>query len=144
VAALETSWLDILTRYVVPPILGGAGGLITIWANWGIEKRKQRLQRHRELVTGWRLELIPMIGQPQDPPVGWAGERQRAVLSSPYYASLRPHLSASAIQQIEDPVMKIFIRTDPKTRPTHDWNHHFPLKIFVDEIARIEKRWKLV
>jgi hypothetical protein len=143
-AAVETSWLDILTRYVLPPILGGAGGLITIWANWGIEKRKQRLQRRRELITGWRLELIPMIGQPQDPPVVWAGERQRAVLSSPYYASLRPHLSKSALQQIEDPVMRIFVRSDRTARPTHDWNHHFPLKIFVDEIARIEKRWKLV
>jgi hypothetical protein len=143
-AAVETSWLDILTRYVVPPILGGAGGLITIWANWGIEKRKQRLQRHRELVTGWRMELIPMIRQPQNQPVVWAGERQRAVLSSPFYASLRPHLSESAIQEIEDPVMRIFARPNPTARPTHDWNHHFPLKIFVDEIARIEKRWKLV
>jgi hypothetical protein len=127
--AVETSWLDILTRYVLPPILGGAGGLITIWANWGIEKRKQRLQRRRELITGWRLELIPMIGQPQDPPVVWAGERQRAVLSSPYYASLRPHLAKSALQQIEDPVMRIFVRSDRTARPTHDWNHHFPLKL---------------
>jgi hypothetical protein len=144
-AAPETSWLDILTRYVLPPILGGAGGLITIWANWGIEKRKQRLQRRRELVTGWRMTLMPMIGQPQDPPTVWAGERQRAVMSSPYYASLRPHLSASAIQQIEDPVMRLFIRSsDPTKRPTHDWNHHFPLKVFVDEIGRIEKKWKLV
>jgi hypothetical protein len=137
-AAVETSLLDILTRCVVPPILGGAGGLITICANWGIEKRKQLLQRHRELITGWRMELIPMIAQPQDQPVVWAGERQRAVLSS------RPHLSESAIQEIEDPVMRIFARTNPTARPTHDWNHHFPLKIFVDGIARIEKRWKLV
>src|ERR1700738_3813494 len=126
-AAPETSWLDILTRYVLPPILGGAGGLITIWANWGIEKHKQRLQRHRQLVTGWRMKLIPMIGQPQEPPMVWAGERQRAVMSSPYYASLRPHLSASAIKEIEDPMMRIFVRTtNPTARPTHDWNHHFP------------------
>ena len=143
-AAIETSWLDILTRYVLPPILGGAGGLITIWANWGIEKRKQRLERHRELVTGWRMTLIPMIGQSQDPPVVWAGERQRAVMTSPYYASLRPHLSPAAIQKIEDPVIKIFIQADKSARKTNDWNHHFPLKIFIDEIGRIEKKWKLV
>jgi hypothetical protein len=143
--ALETSWLDVLTRYVLPPILGGAGGLITIWANWGIEKRKQRLQRRRELITGWRLELIPMVAQAQDLTVVWAGDRQRAVMSSPYYASLRPHLSKDALRQIEDPAIKIFVRpTNSTTMPTHDWYHHFPLKIFVDEIARIEKQWKLV
>jgi hypothetical protein len=143
-AAPETSWLDIFTRYVLPPILGGAGGFISIWANWGIEKRKQRLQRRRELITGWRMTLIPMIGQSQDPPMIWAGERQRAVMTSPYYASLRPHLSANAIKQIEDPAIKIFIRANPKAIPTNDWNHHFPLKVFVDEIGRIEKEWKLV
>jgi hypothetical protein len=143
-AALEASALDIITRYVLPPILGGAGGLITIWANWGIEKRKQRLERQRELITGWRMTLIPMIGQPQDPAMVWAGERQRAVMTSPFYASLRPHLSESAIAQIENPVIRIFVRMDPKAVPTNDWNHHFPLKIFVDEIGRIERKWRLV
>ena len=62
----EATWLDILTRFVLPPLLGGVGGLVTIWANWGIEKRKQRLQRQRELITGWRLELIPMVASSQD------------------------------------------------------------------------------
>ena len=141
-AAPETSWLDILTRYVLPPILGGAGGFTTIWANWGIEKRKQRLQRRRELITGWRMTLIPMIGQTQEDPMVWAGERQRAVMASPYYASLRPHLSAEAIKQIEDPMTIIFAPADERAR--NDWTHHFPLKIFVDEIGRIEKEWKLV
>ena len=141
-AAPETSWLDIFTRYVLPPILGGAGGFISIWANWGIEKRKQRLQRQRELITGWRMTLIPMIGQKQERPMVWAGERQRAVMASPYYASLRPHLSAEAIKQIEDPMTIIFAPADE--RATNDWTHHFPLKIFVDEIGRIEKEWKLV
>jgi len=85
-----------------------------------------------------------MIAQPQQGSMVWAGERQRAVMASPYYASLRPHLSASAIEQIEDPTIKIFVRADPKAKRTHDWSHHFPLKIFVDEIGRIEKGWKLV
>jgi hypothetical protein len=70
-AAPETSWLDILTRYVLPPILGGAGGLITIGANWGIEKRKQRLQRRRELVTGWRMEPFRWWDSPKTRP--WFG-----------------------------------------------------------------------
>jgi hypothetical protein len=90
------------------------------------------------------MTLIPMIGQPQNPPVIWAGERQRAVMSSPYYASLRPHLSANAIEKIEDPAIKLFEHVDKTKKQTHDWNHHFPLTIYIDEIDRIEKKWNLV
>jgi hypothetical protein len=120
------------------------GGLLTSYAQWGFEKKKQILARRRELVTGWRMTLIPMVGQYQDMPVVWAGRRQRAVMSSPYYASLRPHLSEGAIKQIEDPTIKLFVRTSSTPIPTNDWNHHFPLKVFIDEIDRIEKKWKLV
>jgi hypothetical protein len=133
---------DILTKYVLPSVLGGIGGLVATYFNWGIEKKKQRLQRKRELVTGWRMELIPLIGQPNDPAIIRAGERQRKVMSSPYYASLRPHLSSQAITEIENGTVRVFVHTGgPRI---NDWNHHFPLKIFVEEIARIEREWKLV
>jgi hypothetical protein len=90
------------------------------------------------------MTLIPMIGQPQNPPAIWADECQRAVMSSPYYASLRPHLSANAIEQIEDPTIRVFLHVDRTKKRTNDWNHQFPLKVFIDEIDRIEKKWKLV
>ncbi len=135
-------WIDVGTKYLVPAVLGGLGGLVTTYFNWGVEKKKQRLQRQRELITGWRMELIPMIAQPSDPAMIWAGERQRKVMSSPYYASLRPHLSNEAIADIENATIRIFVQTGASH--TNDWNHHFPLKIFVEEIARIEKKWNLV
>jgi hypothetical protein len=122
------------------PLLGFIfGSLLTSYVQWGFEKKKQILLRRRELITGWRMTLIPMIAQPQNLPVIWAGERQRAVMSSPYYASLRPHLSANAIEKIEDPMMKVFLHVDKTKMQAHDWNHQFPLKIFIDEIDRIEK-----
>lgn len=136
---MESSWLDIVTRFVLPPILGGAGGLITIWANWGIEKRRQRLQRRRELVTGWRMNLLPTL---EGASVLWTGERKQKLLSSPYYASLRPHLSIGAIKRIEHDHIKIVIsRTGG---PENSWLYHFPLNLIVEEIARIEKKWRLV
>jgi hypothetical protein len=46
--AIESSFLDIFTRYVLPPILGGGAGLFTVYANWGIEKRRQRLSQRKE------------------------------------------------------------------------------------------------
>jgi hypothetical protein len=89
--------MDILSRYVVPPILGGAAGLFSPWAAWEIEKRRQKLDRHRQLVTGWRMELIPMF---QDRQRDWS-DLKEAVTASPYYASLRPHLSAKAVEMVE-------------------------------------------
>jgi hypothetical protein len=137
---------EVLTKYVLPPILGGIAGLSAAFFNWGIEKRRQRLQSQRELVTDWRMNLIPMIAQPENKPMVWAGERQRKVISSPYYASLRPHLSHEAIAKIEDGRINIFVDRGHHTpdTPKNDWNYHFPLKIFVEEIARVEREWKLV
>jgi hypothetical protein len=63
-------------------------------------------------------------------------------MSSPCCASLRPHLSVNAIEKIEDPTIKLFVQVDKTKKRTHDWNHHFPLKIFIDEIDRIERQWK--
>ena len=52
-------------------------------------------------------------------------------------------MPVAAIKEIEDPMIKVFVRT--KAQPSsHDWNHHYPLRIFVEEIARIERKWKLV
>jgi hypothetical protein len=120
-------WIDVAARYVVPPILGGIAGLFSPWANWGIEKRRQKLTRQRELVTGWRLELIPMFS---DREKDWL-EVRPALTVSPYYASLRPHLSKEAVKMIEVE-RTAFAGTDVF------------LRLFTNEIARIEKKWKLV
>lgn len=137
-------WLEI-GKIVASAIGGGAvGSLVTQWSGWGIEKRKQRLQRRRELITGWRLELLPLIASSHDTPEIWIGPRQTKVLSSPFYASLRPHLSEAAVKEIEDPQVRLVLRR-PGAPPSGDhWSYQFPLKIFVDEIARIERYWNLV
>jgi hypothetical protein len=135
---------DIVVQYVLPSALGVAAGLFSPWAAWGIEKEKQRIQRRRELVTGWRLELLPIVASSQDSPEIWAGAKQAKVLSSPFYASLRPHLSDEAVKEIEDPKIRLVLNlTGAPPRGDH-WAYQFPLKIFIDEIARIEREWKLV
>ena len=135
---------DIVLQYVLPSALGVVAGLFSPWANWGIEKRKQRLQRRRELIAGWRLELIPMVASSQDSPEIWAGPKQAKVLSSPLYASLRPHLSKEAIKKIEDPTMGLVLNRGGAPPSESHLAYRFPLKIFIDEIARIEREWNLV
>jgi len=136
---------DIVLQYVLPFALGVAVGLFSPWVYWGFQKRKQRLQRRRELVTGWRLELIPMVASSsQDLPEIWAGPKQAKVLSSSIYASLRPHLSKEAIKKIEDPTMGLVLNRGGVPPSESYLAYRFPLKIFIDEIARIEREWNLV
>ncbi|TKV73294.1 hypothetical protein FDV58_37710 [Bradyrhizobium elkanii] len=120
-------YLDIVARYVVPPILGGIAGLFSPWANWGIEKRRQQLARRRELVTGWRLELIPMLS---DRGKDWSDVKP-LMTASPYFASLEPHLSPKAREMIHAQ-RTIYVGEDVF------------LKLLTSEIGRIERKWKLV
>jgi hypothetical protein len=135
---------ETVLQYVLPFALGVAVGLFSPWAYWGIEKRKKRLQRRRELVTGWRLEIIPMVASSQDLLEIWAGPKQAKVLTSPSYASLRPHLSKEAIKKIEDPTMGLVLNRGGALPSESHLAYRFPLKIFIDEIARIEREWDLV
>jgi hypothetical protein len=123
------------------PLIGFLfGSFLTSHVQWGFEKKKQILQRRRELVTGWRMNLLPLV---EGREVLWVGEGKTKLLSSPYYASLRPHLSTDAIKRIERDHLKLVVHLD-RTKPTNDWAFHFPLNLLVEEIGRIEKQWKLV
>jgi hypothetical protein len=137
------TWADVLPyiKELGGPLLGFIfGGLSTSYVQWGFEKKKQILLRHRELVTGWRMNLLPLA---EGREVLWTGERKTKLLSSPYYGSLRPHLSEDAIKKLERDHLKIVIHLD-KTKPSNDWAYHFPLNLLVEEIGRIEHKWKLV
>ena len=121
----EVDWFDLITRFVLPPILGGVGGLIVIWTQWGIEKRRQRLRRRTELILSWRFTLLPLINRSEP---NWVDHRAE-VLTSPEYASLRSHLRRRTRKRFE------------AERKMTDGDR---TNMIVHEIARIERQWKLV
>jgi len=41
------NWTAIISNVVIPAIVGGLAGLLSPWANWFIEKQRQRLQRRQ-------------------------------------------------------------------------------------------------
>jgi hypothetical protein len=90
---------DVLSRFIVPPLLGGAGVLISVYANWGIEQQRQRLARRRELVTGWRMNLVPLLHRLST--ASNPGQIHDLLLASPYYGSLRPHLRKEVQERLE-------------------------------------------
>jgi len=122
--AIESSFLDILTRSVLPPVLGGGAGFFTVYANWGIEKRRQRLAQRKEHIASWRKELLPLV----PPNTGWHGELAFQAMASPAFASLEPHLSPELLTKMRD---------EPTVRIGGD----FPRRDLITEIGRLEKRW---
>lgn len=54
-----------MSDQVLAALVGGVAGLITgavsslvaPWVNWGVEKRRLRFQRRRDLVSEWRAGL---------------------------------------------------------------------------------------
>ncbi|WP_028136326.1 hypothetical protein [Bradyrhizobium japonicum] len=128
----EATWLDIFTRYVIPPLLGGAGGILTVYGQWGIEKRRQRLQARRDLVNAWRKDLIPLLTS-YPATRGGGGENKYAFMDHESYSSLRPHLRPDLRTELENTVVHVNVGGPA-----------FPRQAIMDEIARIERKWRLL
>jgi hypothetical protein len=126
-AAIESSFLDILTRYILPPVLGGGAGFFTVYANWGIEKRRQRLAQRKEHIASWRNALLPLL----PPNTGWSGVMTSQFMASPAFASLEPHLSPELLKKMRAE-RTVYVGGD------------FPRRDLIAEIGRLEKRWGLV
>jgi len=129
---VETTWLDIFTRYVIPPLLGGAGGIITICGQWGIEKRRQKLQARHDLVSAWRKTLVPLLNAQPETTVA-DGTYRYAFMYDENYASLRPHLRPEVVKQLEGQTIHMVLGGPA-----------FPRTLIFEEIACIEKKWNLV
>jgi hypothetical protein len=117
---------DFVGKYILPAVIGAGTGLFSPWANWGIEKRRQKLAYRRQLVADWRSKLIPLVG----PGADWAGTRND-LLNAPEFASLKPHLKRE-------------IATALQARRVRILGNDFPLSEITSEIARIERKWGLV
>lgn len=123
------TWLEILTQFILPPLLGGAGGITTVWMAWDVEKRRARLARRAQLVDTWRDDLIgkfdAMAAEDRDDGLDFA------FLRWPVYASLRPHLTGDTIKKLEGQQRIAYVGGD------------FPRRNLIEEIGRIERLWKL-
>jgi hypothetical protein len=107
---------------------GGIGSLFAPWANWGIEKRKQKLAHRRELVAKWRemvAETSKQIGV----------DVELYIHSHKDYFSLLPHLKSGGakarMKLISETMQRPYVIT--------------PALVYIlEEIARIERKWDLV
>lgn len=117
-------WTPIIVAAVSGLIAGSFGAIVAPWANWGIETKRERVQSRQNLIKAAR-ELV-----------------QRSVTKEGFresieYATLRPHLSKEARDWIENDTITLQLGGRG-----HGADNFGPM--ILDEITRLEKKWKLI
>lgn len=117
-------WSAIVAGAASGSIAGAVASLMAPWMNWGTEKRRLRLKARRSLVSDWRTAVMS------------ASSSQR-FRESEAYASLRPHLLPKVRTRLEEDVMHVQVGGRGQGA-----DNFKPL--VYDDIARIERSWKLI
>ena len=116
----EVSLMDSIYHILIPGVLGLIGGaigsLIAPWVNWGIEKRREKLNRRRKFIISWRR----FIGSAEFNPQTFADTLT--------YTTLEPYLLEETKALIENKA-----DTDEQIK-----------RRLLKEITRIEKEWGIV
>ena len=111
----------------VAGLLGGAiASLAAPWIHWGIEKRRDRRATQRALIATTRT---------------FVASREFAASSfakHAEYARLRPHFKADVVRAVENPDDVQDQMDDPG-----EFREGLRREI-LDELTRIERRWKLI
>ena len=115
----------LVLKYAIPGIIGFIGGVIgsfiAPWVHWGVEKRRLRQQKRRELINSCRSMLAAEIDR-------------KMFKETELYSKLRPHLYQLTIDTVESDA--------PPEDPKED-KDVFKEKILGD-LARMEKEWVLI
>lgn len=122
---MSDSAITVSVAAVVGAIAGAIGSFLAPWAQWGVEKRRRRLERRGVLIDCWRKLL--------DTPDFERG----TLLDHPSYGALRLELSTEAVDQLERPPNQLLLGFPGLTRCSPDRD------MLLREIARIERGWGL-
>ena len=114
--------------YLGAAICGLAGGvigsLVAPWVHWGVEKRRQRQAKRRELIRSCRSVLSTEIDK-------------ETFRDTEVYSQLRPHLYKAVIKEIERKESSEALKEN--TNPVEDFK-----QLLLEDIARIEREWILI
>lgn len=94
------------------------GSFIVPYVNWGIEKRRDRMNRQRDLITSTRSAFAGIILSRKD------------IQQEPSYGAIRAHLSQELINNIE--------------RSNTSGGEEAIQKRMMQELSELEKKWELI
>lgn len=138
---MKDSW-PILYQYVVPAVLGLAGGvvgsLIAPWVQWAIEKSRDRQRYRRELIQRWRQAIDENIAVGRDI---WSVDRFSQTAD---YAMMRRYLSSESQKWIDTSIQER--RKWYRDAGIDVWIEVVKVRRrnFLGELATLEKKWGLV
>ncbi len=120
----DTVWATI-DGGIAGVVTGGLSSLIAPWANWQIDKRRQRLKHKQYLVALWRDMLGSVLKDCEaNPSKGYYWSR---IERHPTFTSLRPQLKSETYQEMKQ------IGIDEEC-------HMFLVK----KVGEIERKWELL
>ena len=113
--------------YIIPGIIGIVGGIIgslaAPWIHWGVEKRRTRQAKRRELISSCRV----LLG---------TGLDKKTFRETEVYFKIRPHLDRQIINEIDE---KDSESADETAADTSRFRQNL-----LEEVSRIEKEWVLI
>ena len=117
-------FLKIAVPALIGLVSGAIGSLIAPWINWGVEKRRTKLEARRRFIADARAELQHNTDK----------EKFR---DSVLYSRLRPHLSERNSKEIESDTITL-----QKGGRGADANNYIPRVL--DDIRALEAEWDLL
>jgi hypothetical protein len=105
---------------VVGLLTGVVGSLVAPWVQWGIEKRRFRLNRRLEYIKQWRRFVSDDFDQ-------------SSFKETRTFKTLRPYLSQDLVTKIEDQDIYASMTGGDPIRSQ-----------LLDEITSLEREWKLI
>jgi hypothetical protein len=124
-AAVSTG-ATIVLAFLSGGVSGAIASLLAPWSQWGVEKRRLRLERRREIMEGARAWTADGLNRLR--PVGTADTR---------FAGVRPYLSDELRKELAELGNSSL---DPK--PWVHQGHPFVRKVS-DDLERLAKLWRL-
>ena len=126
--------MSVIVSAIVALVAGAIGSLVAPWVNWGVEKRRQRFERRKEMVESWRqlLRDVSEFTVVENEDVRYAPLIGLLSAHAAYF-SLQPHLSQETRDAIE------------ATRRRFWGCEHVQIAfdLLVRDINRIERDWDL-
>lgn len=117
-------WISLLAGGAAGATTGAVASFVAPWANWGVEKRRQRLESRRKLIHEVRM---------------WV-KREAGILTfaqSGLFPRIRPHLTPG--------FRAVLDRCEMMHGPAFEdeWSDRaFAMKL-LDEVAEVERHWGL-
>lgn len=116
---------QVILTALIGLITGALGSLFAPWVNWGIEKRRFRFEYRKKVINDIK-ELA----------TNNSFDRVK-IINSSSYKIIRDFLSENTIKELEKP-LNTFIIQMGNSAIDHE------RKGILDDIARLEKKWKIV